>query len=115
MECIPKSYVTSVVKSLIESSGIPNTAASRILSTLEEFEQANGKILLVQTSAKIKTIHVGFHANEMIGFSFPPNTENFEVELLRALELGSTVTVAYKKNDRNENIIVVVWMYGNPD
>lgn len=96
MECSQLELGGEMTRSLLQNSGIQDKALTKVLQQLDNTEYFSGKVQSVLTvDNNKKSITVGEGITSWT-FNFPPNTGDYEAELIRAQNSGLSVLGAYR-------------------
>jgi len=104
--------VATVVDTILQNAGATAELRQTVGAQMGEIEFIDGRVIDIDTRQASKNIVVG-RPGTLVGFLFPPNIQAFSAELTRAQDDNLSVTVTYRKNAQNVNIIIGVQVYGH--
>lgn len=113
MDCIPTDAASTLMRAAVSASNLPKAALQRLQHSLDEQKVALGQVVSVWTESKPRKITVQsvFSGSSPVwvkgnvSFSFPPNAQMFETELMRAQSEGLRALVGFTTDAAGENTI----------
>ncbi len=109
MESFHPTVISGMVTNALQNSGVSKEVLKKVQQQMDKSKSITGRVQAVITNANERKIMVGSSGFEW--FFFPPNSNNFEAELIRAQETERTVTVNYYIDAAGVILINDVWLY----
>jgi hypothetical protein len=105
--------VPGLVDRALARAGVTTAVRAKVQASLGEQKHIDGQVSAVSTAKSKRMIFVtggpGSMAHAM--FAFPPNSGDFQAELIRAQDSGRWVSVAYTEDASGNNVIDDIWIY----
>lgn len=105
--------MTSLVDSALSRAGIGKEDRAKVQDSIDDLKYADGQVVAVSTRSSEQLIFVSGprDGSVLVKFAFPPNTSNFQAELIRAQDTGRVVSVVYKADASGSYILEEICTY----
>lgn len=120
IDCLPdagksvnEQQVSSLIDRAMSRAGITKKVRAKVLGSFGDFKYADGQVVAVSTTSSEQLIFVSGprEGGGLAKFAFPPNSGNFQAELIRAQDTGRVVSVVYTEDAAGNNILEDLWIY----
>ena len=103
----------AIIDRALAMAGVAQEVRDQVQTSLDELKYADGQVIAVSTKKAERLISVSGPRDGSIlaTFAFPPNSGNFESELVRAQDTGRPVSVVYTEGKDGKNILEDVCIF----